>query len=287
MNKIGIHFGSFVDGWMDNQFPLIKKAKQLGFDLLELGGDYIFSLDSADLRKLRSEAGSLGVELTASMGLAADYDIASPKRETRDRGIKKLKELAPKLVEAGILNCNGILYCSWNTKMQGGIAEKHERWKISVESMRDVACVLKKEGAYFNIEVTNRFENYLINTCEEALAYLQQVDSKHIGIHLDTFHMNIEEDSFVTPIIKSGRNLRYFHIGENNRKMPGLGMLPWKTIFDTLKSIGYTQPIAMEPFVRPSGEIGSAVCLYRNMMDLSDYENDLRQSLAFVRSCLR
>lgn len=98
--------------------------------------------------------------------------------------------------------------------------------------------------------------------------------------------MNIEEDSFVGPILAAGSRLRYFHIGENNRKMPGLGMMPWRMIFDTLKAVNYVRPITMEPFVKPGGEIGAAVSLYRPIMDTSGYENDLRQSLAFVRSML-
>lgn len=69
--------------------------------------------------------------------------------------------------------------------------------------------------------------------------------------------------------------------------MPGLGMMPWKTIFDALKLVGYQGPVAMEPFVIPGGEIGSAVSLYREIMDISDYEEDIKTSLRFVRSLLK
>jgi len=286
MNKIGIHYGSFVSNWMDDQFPLIKKVKELGFDLLEFGSDYLLSQDDAGLKRLKDEAKAVGVDLVISLGLNPAQDIASPDKDARQAGKKILKDTAVAMRKAGILDVSGILYCAWNGKISG-YEEKPERWAYSVESMREVAQVYKENGVYINIEVANRFENYLINTCDEVLKYVDEVGNDHVGIHLDTFHMNIEEDSFVTPILKATPRMRYFHIGENNRKMPGLGMLPWKTIFDTLKYAGYTGPISMEPFVRPGGEVGSAVSLYRNMMDLSEYEDDLRQSLAFVRSMLK
>ncbi len=286
MNKIGIHYGSFVSNWLDDQLNLIKKVKELGFDMLEIGSDYILSQDDEGLKIIKDEASERGIDLTISLGLTPKQDIASPDLEIRKNGINLLKRLASAMVQAGISDCSGIVFCAWNGKISS-YEEKKGGWKNSIISMRETVKVFEDNGVYINVEVTNRFENYLINNCNEALQYADEVGSPNVGIHLDTFHMNIEEDSFVTPILKAGNKLRYFHIGENNRKMPGLGFLPWKTIFDTLKLADYTKPISMEPFVKPGGEIGSAVSLYREIMDTSEYEEDLKISLAFVRSMLK
>jgi D-psicose/D-tagatose/L-ribulose 3-epimerase len=271
---------------MDDQFPLIRKVKELGFDLLEFGSDFLLSQDDEGLLKLKTEAEVQNIDLTISLGLTPDQDIGSPIRAEREAGKSLLKQTAVAMRKAGISDVSGILYCAWNGKINS-YDEKSERWDNSIASMKEISKVFEDNGVYINVEVANRFENYLINTCDEALAYLDQVESEHVGLHLDTFHMNIEEESFVTPILKAHKRMRYFHIGENYRKMPGLGMMPWKTIFDTLKFVGYSRPISMEPFVRPGGEVGSAVSLYREMMDLSDYENDLKRSLAFVKSMLK
>jgi D-psicose/D-tagatose/L-ribulose 3-epimerase len=286
VNKIGIHYGSFVSNWMEEQLPLIRKVKSLGFDLLEIGSDFVLSQDADGLARLRDEAGENGIDLAISLGLTPDQDIASPDDSKRERGINLLQRLAAAMGAAGISDCSGIVYCAWNGKIDGG-DEKIAGWKRSVLSMKEAIQAFEDNGVYLNVEVTNRFENYLINSCDEALEYSGEVGSDNLGLHLDTFHMNIEEDSFVTPIVKAGKKMRYFHVGENNRKMPGLGMMPWKTIFDALKIAGYTRPISMEPFVRPGGEIGAAVSLYRDIMDTSNYEEDLKQSLAFVRSMLK
>jgi D-psicose/D-tagatose/L-ribulose 3-epimerase len=286
MNKIGIHYGCFVSNWMEEQLPLIKKVKSLGFDILEFGSDYLLSKDDDGLKRLKDEAAESGVSLIISLGLNTEQDIACPNSEYRKAGMSILTRAARAMAKTGISDCSGILYCAWNGKIKS-YQEKEAGWKNSVASMKEVVKVFEDEGVYINVEAANRFENYLINSCSEALKYIDEVDSPNIGLHLDTFHMNIEEDSFVTPIVQAGKRMRYFHIGENNRKMPGLGILPWKTIFEALKLADYKGPISMEPFVKPGGEIGSAVSLYRDIMDTSDYEEDLKRSLAFVRSLLK
>ena len=285
-NKIGIHYGSFVKNWMDEQFPLIAKIKDLGFEVLEFGAGYLLAQDDAGLKRLKDEAEKQGVKLVMSLGLTVEQDIACDNPEYRAAGIELLKKLAVAMGKADITDCSGIIFTSWNGKINS-YEEKLARWKQSVASMKEAIKAFEENGVYLNTEVTNRFENYLINNCDEALKYIEEVGSPNLGLHLDTFHMNVEEDSFVDAITKGAPKLRYFHIGENNRKMPGLGMMPWKTIFDALKHSGYEGPISMEPFVKPGGEVGSDVSLYREMMDTSDFENDLRRSLAFVKSMMK
>lgn len=285
MNKLGIHYGAFVSTWMDEQFSLIKKVKDLGFDLLEFGAGYLTSLSDDEIAKFRDEAAKQGIELTLSLGLNVSEDIGSPNEAYRNKGLDILKNTAVAMSKAGISDCSGILYSAWNGKISS-YDERKEYWKRSVDSMKEAAETFEKYNVYFNTEVANRFESFLINNCDTALAYISEVGSDHVGIHLDTFHMNVEEDSMVSAIVKAKDHLRYFHIGENNRKFPGLGTMPWKMIFDTLKAINYTRPIAMEPFVKIGTEVASAISLYRPIMDISDYENDIRKSVQFVRNML-
>ncbi len=286
MNNIGIHYGCFVTNWRDEQFRLINKVSKMGFNTLEIGYDYLLDKDAAELKSVREEAERLNVELVMSLGMAPEHDISSSDSEIRKAGIKALQRMAETMATCGITDCCGVVYCQWN-KTAGSMKERNESWKFSIASMKEAIKAFEDNGVFLDLEPTNRFENSLINSCDQALEYLQEAGSANIGIHLDTFHMNIEEDSFIAPIVKAGDRLRYFHIGENNRKIPGTGSLPWKTIFDALKAVSYSGPIVMEPFIRPVGEIGPSVSLYRNVADLSNYDEDLVVSLGFVRSMLR
>ena len=286
MNKIGIHYGGLITNWSADQFPLLEKASNLGFDLFEIGAGYLLSQDSDGQKRLRDEASKQGIKLTASLALPVEHNISSDNPEYRSAGKDLLCRLASAMSRAEISDCSGIVFTGWKAKISS-YEEKAERWKQSVDSMKEVVKTFEDEGVYLNAEVTHRFENYLINTCEDGLRYIEEVDSPNLGLHLDTFHMNIEEDSFVDAIMKGASKLRFFHIGENNRKMPGFGRLPWKTILDTLKQSGYDGPISMEPFVRTGCEVGSTVSLFREIFDTDDYENDLKSSLAMVRALLK
>lgn len=284
-NPLGIHYGSFVKDWGEDELPLIAKVKNLDFDLFEFGAPWLVEQSDDGITAFRREAEDNGVQLAVSLGLTAAQDISSTDASVRKVGLNYLTDLTRAMTKVGAGMCSGIIHGAWNSKIDS-YDEKSARWDNSVRSMKEACKVFADEGVIFNVEVVNRFENFLVNDCAEAMRYLDDVDSPQLGIHLDTFHMNIEEDSMVSPVILAGKRMKHFHIGENNRKFPGLGNMPWKEIFAALKAADYEGPIAMEPFVRPGGEVGSAVSLFRDLMDLSDYENDIRRSVDFVRALM-
>ncbi len=284
-NPLGIHYGSFVTNWDEDQHQIIPKVKNLGFDLFEFGAPWLVEQSDSSIAEFRRIAADNEIQLALSLGLSTAQDISSPDATIRKVGIDVLTRLARAMSKAGAEMCSGIVHGAWNGKIDS-YEEKAVCWDYSVQSMKEVTKVFANEGVIFNVEVVNRFENFLINDCAEAIKYLDEVDSPQLGIHLDTFHMNIEEDSMTGAILAAGKRMKHFHIGENNRKFPGLGNMPWKEIFSTLEAADYQGPIAMEPFVRPGGEVGAAVSLYREIMDLSDYEDDIRRSVAFVRGLM-
>ena len=287
MNKIGIHYGAFVNNWSENQFPLIKKVKDLGFDLLEFGAPFLASLSDEKVLEFKEEAKKNNITLACSLGLSQQQDISCNNKSYQDNGLKLLCDTARAMKIAGISDCSGIIYAAWNGDKLNSVNEKPERWKRSVKVMQEAAQIFEDCNVYFNLEVVNRFESFMINTCEEAQMYIDDVDSDHLGIHLDTFHMNIEEDSMIEAIHSAKNRLRYFHIGENNRRFPGTGTMPWKIIFDSLKAANYNGPIAMEPFLRAKGEVASAVSLYRELFTSDNYDNEIIKSLEFVKTLLR
>jgi D-psicose/D-tagatose/L-ribulose 3-epimerase len=123
-------------------------------------------------------------------------------------------------------------------------------------------------GVYFNVEVVNRFEQFIMNTCEEAIAYVEAVGSPNCGVLLDTFHMNIEEDTIAGAIRLAGKRLGHLHLGENNRKPPGYGHIPWKQIGAALRDVGYTGSVVMEPFLQPGGEVGRDIKIFGDLAAL-------------------
>jgi len=98
--------------------------------------------------------------------------------------------------------------------------------------------------------------------------------------------MNIEEDSFAGAIVTAGPLLRALHVGETNRKPPGLGRMPWGEIRSALDTIDFDGPLVMEPFVVPGGTIGRNVGVWRELMPSADLDEEARRSCDFVRKTL-
>jgi len=179
----------------------------------------------------------------------------------------------------------GIIYGSWPGKLAPG-ADKRAAVDRSVVSMREAVKAAEDHGVYFHVEVVNRFEQYIMNTAAEAVGYVESVGSDHCRILLDTFHLNIEEDSIRDAIVTADSRLGHFHIGENNRRAPGRGHLPWEEIFGALKAIDYRGAISMEPFLVPGGEVGRDISVYRDLQDGLDLDQEAGRALEFVRQHL-
>jgi len=137
--------------------------------------------------------------------------------------------------------------------------------------------------------VLNRFEGYLLNTCEEAVRFVDEVGEKNVRVMLDTFHMNIEEDDMAEAIRMAGDRLGHFHTGECNRRVPGKGRMPWREIGRALREIGYEGTVCMEPFVKRGGEVGRDIRIWHDLYeDLSEakLDKDAADAVRFQRYML-
>jgi D-psicose/D-tagatose/L-ribulose 3-epimerase len=165
---------------------------------------------------------------------------------------------------------------------------KEDDLKRSVAGMKKLAETAASYNITLGMEALNRFEGYLLNTAEEALAYVKAVGQDNVKIMLDTFHMNIEEDSLIDAIKTAGSFLGHFHIGEANRVPPRAGSrMDWAAIGRALREIGYTGAVVMEPFVLQGGQVGKDIKVWRDLAPSSENELDeaVRKSVEFIRGC--
>lgn len=172
----------------------------------------------------------------------------------------------------------------------GGVSslcfDKKRDLENSIKNMKIISQYAEEYDIMMGMEVLNRFEGYMLNTCDEALAYVEEVGSSNVGVMLDTFHMNIEEDNIAAAIRKAGDRLCHFHIGEGNRKVPGKGMLPWNEIGQALRDINYQHAAVMEPFVMQGGTVGHDIKIWRDIIgNCSEVtlDMDAQSALHFVK----
>jgi D-psicose/D-tagatose/L-ribulose 3-epimerase len=285
MNKVGIFYAFWEHNWDADFVPYINKVAGLGFDVLEINARTVADMSRAERVRMGGIASDAGIELMLCVGLTPVMDPASPDGRTRKRGVEFLQKVARAMNELKAKQLSGIIYGAWPVTLTGR-EDKGSHFDRSVESMKEAIKAAEDQGVFFNVEVVNRFEQYMLNTAAEAQAYIRRVNSPNLKMLLDTFHMNIEEDSIGGAIRQAGSLLGHFHIGENNRKPPGKGHMPWDEIFIALRDANYFGHIVMEPFLLPGGEIGRDIHVFRDLTLGVDLDEQAKEALAFVRGKL-
>jgi D-psicose/D-tagatose/L-ribulose 3-epimerase len=287
MSKIGIYYAYWTHDWDADFHPFVDKVAELGFDVLEVNAGTVAAMTAEERQSLKAHADERGIDLTYCIGLPHEYDLASEDEAVRQNGIAYLESMAEAIGEMGGGNLSGIIYSSWPATMPEGETDKRPYLERSVNSMKKAIKAAEGNNVIFNMEVVNRFEQFLLNTCDEALAYVEAVESPNAMIMLDTFHMNIEEDFLGEAIQKAGDKLGHFHIGENNRMPPGYGHIPWTEVGAALRKIDYQRYVVMEPFLMPGGEVGRDIKVFRDMSVHLDLDDEARKALMFMRGVLK
>ena len=285
--KYGIYAPYWTHEWATENEYYIPKVKKLGFDVLEIScvnliQNYTTKEQILDLKKCAADN---GIILTAGYGPTKAQNICSSDPEVVKRAMAFFTDLLPKLELLGVKILGGGLYTYWPLDPTLPM-DKEGDLERSIKNMRILAKVAEDCDVMLGMEVLNRFEGYMINCCDECKAYIDAVDSSHVKIMLDTFHMNIEEDNIPAAIRKAGAELCHLHLGEQNRQVPGKGSLPWQEIGQALRDINYQGCAVMEPFVMKGGTVGKEISVWRDIIPNPTEERldrDAEGAVRFVR----
>jgi D-psicose/D-tagatose/L-ribulose 3-epimerase len=242
-NRIGIHVQVWVKGWTEPECRLaVEKTKRLGYDFIEIS---LYDLESFDPVTTRRTLEEFDLGATCSIGLKFETDISSDDPAVVARGERYLIDAVRATHEIGAKTLVGITYSAlgkYSTRTTS--TGRHN----CVEVLRRVGERSRELGVTLGVEVVNRYETNLLNTAEQALALLEEVGDDKIVVHLDSYHMNIEEGDLARPIHLCGDRLGYVHIGDSHRGYLGSGTIEFERLFRALADIGYEGPIAFESF---------------------------------------
>jgi len=272
--KLGIHAYAWCSQWSNDTLDLIDRAGGLGLDFIEIP---LMCLETFDARAVRARLEKVGLSALTSTVLLAGTDITSDDAAVRAKGVEYLKACVRATHEIGARSFSGVIY-SQHVK-QATTRPTPQHWQWSADCLREVADLAADLGVLIGMEPVNRYETYLVNTCEQALRLKEMIGRDNVGVHLDTYHMNIEEKSFYDATKLAGRDLIHYHLCENDRGIPGTGMVDWDGIFRALGEIGYTGFAAMESFVDCTENMNTWV--WRQLA--TDGDTLVREGLAFIR----
>lgn len=284
--QIGCHASVWTGNFDDAGLQLaIERTAAAGFDLIEIP---LMDPDRADSSAVRQMLDGAGLAATASLGLSERTDISSEDPEIVAAGEALLGRCLEFLSDVGGTHLVGVIYCAMRKYMAPptDLNRQHSQEAIGRLSIRAAEL-----GIRVGVEVVNRYESNLLNTSRQAVRYVEDTGVQNLWVHLDTYHMNIEEPDMFTPVVAAGSHLGYVHIGESHRGYLGSGTVDFDGFFRGLAAIGYDGPVVFESFSSAvvHEDLSNMLGIWRNLWedgdDLGRHANSyIRNQLAAVAS---
>jgi D-psicose/D-tagatose/L-ribulose 3-epimerase len=259
----------------------VAKTLDAGYNLLEIP---LLEPDTFDVEAALRTVRNRPIAISASLGQSADTDISSANPEVVAAGERKLMRALEILSDLEAEYFVGVLYSQLAKYPTPATSINRDN---SIEVLRRVGSRAQTLGIRLGLEVVNRYETNLFNTAKDALHYLDEVDHPNIGVHLDSYHMNIEESDMVAPVLLANERLVYVHIGESHRGYLGSGSVDFDSLFRALSLIGYSGPIAFESFSTAvvSEALSKSLAIWRNLW--TDSDDLASHANTFIRNKLR
>ncbi len=277
MNPLGVHALVFVGGWNTSSGGrAIRKAAECDFPYLEIPLLDPFAFDA---RRAAVDLERFHVKPITSLGLGFESDISSDDPEKVNRGRALLQEALAKARDVGSKLLTGVLYSALGKYREP--PTEVGRWNC-VEVLRRLAEAAKESGMTLGLEAVNRYESNLVNTAAQALALIDEIGADNIVVHLDSYHMNIEEGDPAAVIAACGDRLGYVHVNENHRGYLGTGSIDFDRLFKALADHGYQGIITFEAFSAGTGDpkLNADLAVWRQLF--TDPEDVARAARSFM-----
>lgn len=277
MEGFGVHTSMWTMTWdRAGCERAVTKAKSYGMDFLEIALLDPPSVDAAHSRQMLEAAQMRAV---CSLGLPQEVWAS----HNPDGAVDFLTVALDKCAAIGAEALSGVVY--------GGIGERSGQPPTQAEldnvadAMTRAARHAKSLGLLFGIEPVNRYETHLINTGWQAVEMIERIGADNIFVHLDTYHMNIEEKGIAQGIIDAREHLRYIHLSESDRGTPGAGTIAWDEIYAALRAIGFKGGLAMESFINMPPALANGLSVWRPVA--SGEAEVMENGLPFLRNKAR
>lgn len=272
--KIGVHAlvfsGKFDRSGVERS---VVGARTAGFDLLEIPLMDLESFDPAHAARILSDE---GLAVSASLGLTETTDLTSTDPRIVAAGEDYLQRCIDTVATLGGDVLCGVIYSAMRKYDRpadpAGIAG-------SQAALSRLAAYGAERGVRLSLEVVNRYESNAFNTGAGALRFLEGVSDSRVSVHLDSYHMNIEETDMFRPVHAVGDRLGYVHIGESHRGYLGTGSVDFGSFFRALQDVGYDGPVVFESFSSAvvSADLSNTLGIWRNLWedsaDLASHAN--------------
>jgi D-psicose/D-tagatose/L-ribulose 3-epimerase len=241
--KLGISGFAWTAHFEERHLDLLPTARAMGFDAFEIPLFDPAALPVAAIRRA-FEANDLACTLCGI--LPAGINPISPDPAVRQRSRSHLASLIEAAAEMGSHLLGGPLFAPIG--YLPGHRPRQDEWDWAVECFQSVTGLLEKYDVTLSIEPVNRSETFFVRTGGEAGKLCAAIGSSRIGVTIDTFHANIEEQNVPAAIELLGVQLKHMHLSENDRGLLGSGHVDFPAILCSLQRIKYDGYLIIEGF---------------------------------------
>jgi len=265
--RFGINTFLFTSPFTNESTKLFPKFKRWGFKSIEIPIEDPSHIDPAHVKRELDKHGLVCGTACACVG--PDRDLRGTP-EQQKTGLDYMMKVLDQIVVLDCPSMIGPVYSAVGRADAVPPAEYKQQWKTVVKNLKTICRYAEKRGRQICMEPLNRFETDFINTCDQALKMVKDVGSPALKIHLDTFHMNIEEKNQGDAIRRAGKLLGHLHACGCDRGTPGNDHIDWKSIAKALKEVGYDGDIVIESFTTDVKVIARAAAIWRQIEPTRD-----------------
>lgn len=278
--KIGMNMLLWTGHVTEQHVPVLQSLKATGFDGVEIP---VFDVsDEGHYRWLAGVLDDIGLERTV-VALIPDEAHSPLVADAACR--RRAADHLCRVVDCTALLGGQVVAGPWFQPLGVFSGERPSETELErcAEVHREILPLMAEAGITPGLEPLNRFEAYLLNTCEQAIAYAERVGG--IGILYDTFHAHIEEKDPIAALrrLHASGNLAHVHVSENDRGTPGRGHAKIRETIGVLKQLGYDGWLTIEAFGRAVPELAAATRVWRDFF--ADPEEVYAEGFALIRSC--
>jgi D-psicose/D-tagatose/L-ribulose 3-epimerase len=260
--RFGINTFLFTSPFTNESTSLFKQFKGWGFDSVEIALEHESHIDAGFVKAQLDKHDLVCGTLCGAFGPGRDLRGTAEEQQASLDYIHHLIDIM------GVLDSPVLVGPAYSVVGRAEFVPEKERraqWKLVVKNFKEICRYAHKKRKKIAIEPLNRFETDFINTCEQAIRMVKDVGSPALGIHLDTFHMNIEEKDPAAAIRRAGKSLYHLHACGSDRGTPGNDHIDWKGIATALRKVGYDRDVVIESFTPDVLVIAKAASIWREM----------------------
>lgn len=270
MNQ-NIAFG--VSTWLwqspftSDSIGLFPKIKELGYDLVEIPVEDPQLIDASLVKKALLD-NELKVSVCGAFGPSKDltHEDVNVHRQCFDY-LERCFELCNAL---DVKFLAGPMYSAVGKARMASAEQRKKEWELAVKNLNKACQLADGAGLFIALEPLNRFESDMVNTAEDVMKLVMDINHNAARVLLDGFHMTIEEQNIRKAFNTVGDKLIHVQVSENHRGIPGTGLTPWNDIKLGLTDIDYQGALVIESFTPEIKELAAAVCIWKTMANSQD-----------------